>query len=1163
MYIREIIKDRILVLDGAMGTVIQSLATTDGNNDHLVLTRPDLISSIHRRYLEAGADIIETDSFNAQRLSQKEYGLESQIRELNLAAARLARAEADRMTALTPGKPRFVAGSIGPTGKTASISPDVEDPAYRDVDFDLLESVYEEQMMALLEGGVDLFLIETIFDTINAKAALTAAAQSCAKAGREVPVMLSVSVADLSGRILSGQTIEAFLASVIPFKPFSIGMNCSFGAEKMLPMLESLAAIAPCYTSAHPNAGMPDALGKYDQDPATMARAVRPFVEKRLVNILGGCCGTTPEHIAAIAQVVEGACPREIPSEQTPWLSGIDAFWNRGMFINVGERCNVAGSRKFLRLIKEKNWREALEIAAAQVRDGAMVLDVNMDDAMLDARAEMKHFLNLMASDPEISRVPVMVDSSRFEVLETALKCLQGKSIVNSLSLKEGEEVFLKRAAKVKELGAALIVMAFDEQGQADTYSRRIEICERAYRLLTQRLDFNPDDIIFDPNVLAVATGMHEHDAYALDFINATAWIKRNLPGAKVSGGLSNLSFAFRGNNWIREAMHAVFLYHAIAAGMDMAIVNPSSSVQYGDIPEELREKIEDVILNRRPDASERLVEAAGQMQKIEKPEEKPLEDRSVVPLKDRLVMALRKGDETFLQADLDEALKVYASAQEIIQGPLMEGMTAVGDLFAKGQMFLPQVVKTARTMKRAVDILKPFIGNADSTVPPVGKYLLATVKGDVHDIGKNIVGVVLACNNFKVIDLGVMTPAERIVEVAQAENVDFIGLSGLITPSLEEMCNVATKLREAGISKPLFVGGATTSDVHTAVKIAPLYDGPVFHVRDAAQNPVLASRLMTDEREAMIAQLRESQELIRREYAARTASELSGRVTENAASSEGQSKTLAPATASKLKIAPQPRPPYLGIKTLDDIPVEAIIPYINWIAFRNLWKVKEGSSEEEAVRRDAEAMLKTFKGKYRMRAQVAFYNARPEGDSIVFEHPSSCPCCAGETRTVLPAKRQSEPCADGRRLSLADFLAPEGDYVGVFALTVCPEFVSDLQVVKEQGDDYQSIMMQGLGDRLAEAASEYLHEKVRKQIWAYSPEENLSLQQMLSARYQGIRPAVGYPSLPDIRLMFTVQRLLDLPKLGISLTENGAMFPQASVCGLYIASPQSRYFIA
>ena len=1158
MYIREIIKERILVLDGAMGTVIQSLATTDGNNDHLVLTRPDLISSIHRSYLEAGADIIETDSFNAQRLSQKEYGLESQIRELNLAAARLARAEADRMTALTPGKPRFVAGSIGPTGKTASISPDVEDPAFRDVDFDLLESVYEEQMSALLEGGVDLFLIETIFDTINAKAALTAAARSCAKAGREVPVMLSVSVADQSGRLLSGQTIEAFLASVIPFKPFSIGMNCSFGAEKMQPMLESLAAIAPCYTSAHPNAGMPDELGKYDQDPATMARAVRPFVEKRLVNILGGCCGTTPEHIAAIAQVVEGAVPREIPAEPTPWLSGIDAFWNRGMFINVGERCNVAGSRKFLRLIKEKNWSEALEIAAAQVRDGAMVLDVNMDDAMLDAQAEMKHFLNLMASDPEISRVPVMVDSSRFEVLETALKCLQGKSIVNSLSLKEGEEVFLCKASKVKELGAALIVMAFDEQGQADSFARRTEICERAYKLLTERLDFNPEDIIFDPNVLAVATGMHEHDAYALDFINATRWIKQHLPGVKVSGGLSNLSFAFRGNNWIREAMHAVFLYHAIGAGMDMAIVNPSSSVQYGDIPEDLREKIEDVILNRRPYASERLVEAAGNMQKIEKVEEKPVEDRSAVPLKDRLVLALRKGDETWLQADLDEALKVYASAQEIIQGPLMEGMTAVGDLFAQGQMFLPQVVKTARTMKRAVDILKPYIGNADSSVPAVGKYLLATVKGDVHDIGKNIVGVVLACNNFKVIDLGVMTPAERIVEVAKSENVDFIGLSGLITPSLEEMCNVASKLREAGISKPLFVGGATTSDVHTAVKIAPLYDGPVFHVRDAAQNPVLASRLMTDEREALIAQLKKDQETIRRDYAERTASAVTGGET-----AVESSDKRAPQSAPKLKIAPQSRPSYLGIKTLEDIPVEDIIPYINWIAFRNLWKVKAGSSEEQAVRKDAEAMLETFKGKYRMRAQVAFYKAKPDGDSIVFEHPAGCPCCAGQISTVLPTKRQSRPCADGRCLSLADFLAPEGDYVGVFALTVCPEFVSDLQQLKTHSDDYQSIMMQGLGDRLAEAASEYLHEKVRKQIWAYSPSENLSMEQMFSARYQGIRPAVGYPSLPDIRLMFTVQRLLDLPALGISLTENGAMFPQASVCGLYIASPQSRYFIA
>ncbi|MGN0190600.1 MAG: methionine synthase [Candidatus Cryptobacteroides sp.] len=1153
MDIREIIKDRILVLDGAMGTVIQSLATTDGNNDHLVLTRPELISSIHRSYLEAGADIIETDSFNAQRLSQREYGLESQIREMNLAAARLARAEADRMTALTPSRPRFVAGSMGPTGKTASISPDVEDPAYRDVDFDLLESVYEEQATALLEGGVDLFLIETVFDTINAKAALTAVAASCRKMGREVPVMVSVSVADLSGRILSGQTIEAFLASMIPFRPFSIGMNCSFGAEKMLPMLESLAGIAPFYISAHPNAGMPDALGKYDQDPETMAQAVRPFVEKRLVNILGGCCGTTPEHIAAIARVVDGAEPHRIPTAATPWLSGIDPFWNRGMFINVGERCNVAGSRKFLRLIKEKNWGEALEIAAAQVRDGAMVLDVNMDDAMLDAASEMKHFLNLMASEPEISRVPVMVDSSRFEVLETALKCLQGKSIVNSLSLKEGEETFLRRAAKVRDLGAALIVMAFDEQGQADTYGRRIEICERAYRLLTGKLDFNPEDIIFDPNVLAVATGIHEHDAYALDFIRATEWIKHNLPGAKVSGGLSNLSFAFRGNNWLREAMHSVFLFHAIAAGMDMAIVNPSSSVQYGDIPPEIRERIEDVILNRRPDASERLVELAGDMQKVEKTPEKPVEDRSAVPLEDRLVLALRKGDGTYLQEDLDEALKAYPSAQDIIQGPLMEGMTAVGDLFAKGQMFLPQVVKTARTMKAAVDILKPYIGNADSTVPPVGTYLLATVKGDVHDIGKNIVAVVLACNNFKVLDLGVMTPAERIVEVAKAENVDFIGLSGLITPSLEEMCNVASKLREAGISKPLFVGGATTSDVHTAVKIAPLYDGPVFHVRDAAQNPVLASKLMTSERDALIAELRESQEAIRRAYAKGRGGDSGNAGKTGAQDREG--------TPPRLKTAPQPRPPYLGIRTLDDIPVEDIFPYINWIGFRNFWKVKAGSSEEQAVRKDAEQMLDTFRGRYRFRAQVAFYKARPDGDSIVFEHPSSCPCCNGQTSTVLPTKRQGKPCGDGRCLALSDFLAPDGDYVGVFALAVCPEFVSDLEELKKQGDDYRSIMMQGLGDRLAEAASEYLHCRVRRQIWAYSPDENLTPGQMFTARYRGIRPAVGYPSLPDIRLMFTVQRLLDLPGIGISLTENGAMYPQASVCGIYIASPAARYF--
>ncbi len=1208
--IKDILRERVLVLDGAMGTMIQRLSRGGGNNDMLVLTDPELIASIHRMYLEAGVDIIETDTFNAQRLSQQEYGTASRVREMNLAAARIARAEADRMTALTPSRPRFVAGSVGPTGKTASISPDVEDPAFRDVDFDFLEDIYLEQMTALVEGGVDLLLIETVFDTLNAKAALSAARKACEAAGRKVPVMVSASVTDISGRLLSGQTVDAFLASVLPFGVMSVGLNCSFGADLMLPLIEEISAKAPCFVSAHPNAGMPDELGRYDQSPSVMADKVRPFIERGLVNVIGGCCGTTPEHIAAIAQVVascgigggsdggvgdgagDGAVKAEVrkPSvSQEPWLSGIDAFYDRGIFINVGERCNVAGSRKFLRLIKEKNYAEAVGIAASQVRSGAMLIDVNMDDAMLDPVGEMRHFLNLLSSDPDISRVPVMVDSSRFEVIEAALKCLQGKSVVNSLSLKEGEEVFLKRAVRVRELGAALVVMAFDEKGQADTFERRIEICSRAYRLLVEKAGFNPRDIIFDPNVLAVATGMREHDSYALDFIRATEWIHENLPGAKVSGGLSNLSFSFRGNNYIREAMHAVFLYHAIAAGMDMAIVNPSSAVMYEEIPSDLREILEDVILCRREDASSRLLEAASGYidRKVSHEQVTEVENRSELSLEQRLADALRRGDETWLEEDLREALSTMPSAQAIVEGPLMRGMTAVGDLFAQGKMFLPQVVKTARTMKVAVDFLRPYFGAASPEAPARrssnGKYLIATVKGDVHDIGKNIAGVVLSCNNFEVIDLGVMTPAEKIVSTAIAQDVDFIGLSGLITPSLDEMCNVAVRLREAGVSKPLFIGGATTSELHTAVKIAPLYEGPVFWVRDAAQNPVIASSLMTSRRDEVISALRQRQEEIRRRYALRCAGdgvgEGAGVAAGGKAGGDGAAGAAGMVGSETSRRNVVKAPPYLGVRTLEDIPVETLVSYINWQAFCNLWGVRQGSPEAENVIADARSMLASFAGKYTMRAQVAFYEAWGKDDSIVVLHPEGCPCCgltlpgnvAGRLRTlqrkrtVIPTKRQDKPGSDGRRLSLADFVAPEGchDHIGVFAVTSCKDFVSELEKLKAGNDDYKSILMQALGDRLAEAASEYLHEQVRKRIWGYSPDENLTLKQMYSAKYQGIRPAVGYPSLPDVRLMSTVSDLLDLDTLGITLTENGAMYPQSSVCGLYIASPESRYFVA
>ena len=1168
--LQELMKKRVLVLDGAMGTMIQRYGAGGGNNDMLPISRPEIISAIHRSYLEAGADIIETDTFNAQRISQVDYHTEGRVREMNIAAARIARQEADRMTALTPLKPRFVAGSIGPTGKTASISPDVEDPAYRAVCFDDLHDAYLEQISALLEGGVDMLLVETVFDTLNAKAAIVAAHDAFAASGREVPIMVSATVADKAGRILSGQTVDAFLASIAGMGVFSFGLNCSFGADEMLPFLESLSVSAPFHITVHPNAGIPDELGNYSQTPERMAESIRPYLERRLVNVIGGCCGTTPEHIAAISAVVGQLYPlegealvpvRDIPAGNVPWLSGIDAFYDRRAFVNVGERCNVAGSRKFLRLIKEKSYNETISIAAAQVRSGAMVIDINMDDAMLDAAAEMTHFLNLLASDPDISRVPIMIDSSRFEVIEAALKCIQGKAIVNSLSLKEGEEVFLNRALRVKELGAALVVMAFDEQGQATSYERKTEVCGRAYRLLTERIGFNPQDIIFDPNILTVATGMKEHDRYALDFIEACRWIHANLPGAKVSGGVSNLSFSFRGNNFLREAMHSVFLYHAISAGMDMAIINPSSSVIYEDIASELRDALEDVVLCRREDAVERLMEIAGKFKASGETKAVEEQDRSCISLEDRLCMALQRGDDAFLQQDIEEALTVYPSPSAIIEGPLMKGMTTVGDLFGAGKMFLPQVVKTARTMKRAVEILRPYIEGAGQQrhSSSRGRYLMATVKGDVHDIGKNIACVVLACNNFEVIDLGVMTPAERIVDEALARDVDFVGLSGLITPSLDEMCTVARKLREAGFSKPLFIGGATTSELHTAVKIAPLYCGPVFHVKDAAQNPLVASRLMGPEREDAIRELYAAQENIRKRYNAGLSVKPVGSVDDG--DTDSSDRLMIDWKSEKLYT-----PSFTGLRILEKIPVSEIRPYINWIYFYHLWGVKPGSDEAEALRVEAEAMLDSFPESYGVRSEVGFYPAFSRGDNIFIQHPAGCPCCggAGTSLTVIAAPRQKNLNDTGTRLSLADFVAPEkyGDHIGLFAVTVSEEFVNALESLKSSGDNYASLMMQGLGDRLAEAASEYIHLKVRRELWGYAPDEELTIKEMCSARYCGIRPAVGYPSLPDQKTIFRLAELLDFGAIGISLTENGAMYPQASVCGLYLASPHARYFM-
>ena len=882
--IQELVNQRILILDGALGTMIQKYNPSEeefrgerfveqpgqmkGNNDLLCLTAPHVIQDIHRKYLEAGADIIETNTFNAQRISMADYHVEDYCREINLAAAKLARELADEYTRMNPDKPRFVAGSVGPTNKTCSMSPDVNNPAFRAITFDELALAYQEQMEALIEGGVDAILIETIFDSLNAKAAVYAAMEAMEKMGREVPLMLSITVSDTGGRTLSGQTLDAFLASVQHAPIFSIGLNCSFGAKQLKPFLQQLAARAPYYISAYPNAGLPNSLGEYDQTPEDMAREVNEYIEEGLVNIIGGCCGTTEAYIAKYPSLVEGAKPHiPAPKLDTFCLSGLELLEQSAevKFINVGERCNVAGSRKFLRLINEKNYEEALGIARKQVEDGALVIDVNMDDGLLDAQEEMKTFLNLIMSDPDIARVPIMIDSSKWEVIETGLKCLQGKSIVNSISLKEGEEKFIERARMIKRLGAAVVVMAFDEQGQADTYQRKIEVCERAYRILTSRLGFNPNDIIFDPNVLSVATGIEEHNNYAVDFIKATGWIKQNLPGAHVSGGVSNLSFSFRGNNYIREAMHAVFLYHAIQQGLDMAIVNPATSVLYSDIPADVLEHIEDVVLNRRPDAAERLIELAEVLKASSANASAQSSNQQAwreTTVEERLQYALVKGLGDYLEADLQEAMTRYPKVVDIIEGPLMEGMNKVGELFGAGKMFLPQVVKTARTMKKAVSILQPYIeAGREEGAKKAGKVLLATVKGDVHDIGKNIVSVVMACNNYEIIDLGVMVPAETIVQKAIEERVDIVGLSGLITPSLEEMVHVAREMQRVGLQIPVMIGGATTSPLHTALKIAPAYEGPVVHLKDASQNALVAARLMNpDMKEEFVQTLRQEQ---------------------------------------------------------------------------------------------------------------------------------------------------------------------------------------------------------------------------------------------------------------------------------------------------------------
>lgn len=1179
---------RILLLDGAMGSMIQTYSLSEddfrgetfaqwpvklaGNNDLIALTRPDVLASIHRLYLEAGADIITTNTFNAQRISQADYHTEDYVARINTEAARIALSEARRMTALTPHKPRYVAGSVGPTNKTLSMSPKVDDPAFRAITFDELKEAYREQMTALAEEGVDFFLVETIFDTLNAKAALAAARETADAVGHCTPVMLSATIADASGRTLSGQTLEAFVASVSHDENIvSLGLNCSFGARDLRPYVRRLSSLTPLYVSAHPNAGLPDEEGHYTETPESMAEAVGEFVSDGSVDIIGGCCGSTPQHISALHHML---LQRGLAAEQHPlaaeaaplpqhtngnkaamggWLAGLEPFTPLpGTFINVGERCNVAGSRKFLRLIKEKQYDEALAIARKQVDDGAMMLDINMDDGLLDTESEMQHFLNLMGSDPDVARIPWMIDSSRFAVIEAALKCVQGRAIVNSISLKEGEALFLQHARTIRRYGAAMVVMAFDEQGQATTYERRIEICSRAYRLLTEEAGVKPCDIIFDPNILTVATGMREHDRYALDFIQAAAWIKDNLPGTHISGGVSNLSFAFRGHNYLREAMHAVFLYHAMRHGMDMGIVNPGTKVMYEDIAPTLLEAIEDVILCRRDDAAERLIAMA--QHETDAPAtttaEATEEARQATPLPERLATALRTGCDTWLEADLTEALAAYPAPGDIIEGPLMQGMQTVGDLFGAGKMFLPQVVKSARIMKKAVAFLQPYLEQQKQQgAKSLGVYIVATVKGDVHDIGKNIVAVVLGCNHFDVVDLGVMTPPEAIVAAAREHKADFIALSGLITPSLDEMCHTAVALREAGISTPLFIGGATTSALHTALKIAPLYDGAVFHVKDASQNAVLAMQLLGPQREAVIAENRRRQAELVAEHAA--AQQRKAQQTEPDAPSP---------LAQRLRIDWEqetlPAPSFTGCHTLDAIPLQAVRPFINWTYFFNLWRVRRNTPEAQQMQAEAEQLLDTLQQQHTMRAQVAFYPANGTDDSVIYHTPSG--------DVVLPTPRQQRPASPGAPcLSLCDFVAPapHTDYLGAFAVTVGESLRHAIEAAKQADDDYHALLLQSVTDRLAEATSEWLHREVRRHLWGYAPDEDLPLPDLYRAAFRGIRPAVGYPSLPEQRRIFDVARLLRLDEVGIRLTENGAMYPQSSVCGLYLAHPRASYF--
>ncbi|PKG54276.1 MULTISPECIES: methionine synthase [Halomonadaceae] len=1179
--------ERILILDGGMGTMLQNAQLSEedfrgerfsdwpsdlkGNNDLLALTCPDVVTRIHRDYLEAGADIIETNTFNSTQLSQSDYGMEALVVELNRESARLAREVCDAVAAET-GVPRYVAGVLGPTSRTASLSPDVNDPAKRNVTFDELRENYYEAAEALIAGGADLIMIETIFDTLNAKAAIYALEELFDDRGERLPVMISGTITDASGRTLSGQTTEAFWNSVRHAQPLSVGLNCALGAEELRPYLEELSTKADTFVSAHPNAGLPNEFGEYDQTPEEMSEIVSEFASSGLVNIIGGCCGSTPEHIRAIADSVRDMAPRSIPERSRACrLSGLEPFniESDALFVNVGERTNVTGSARFKRLIVEEDFTTALEVALEQVESGAQVIDINMDEGMLESKEAMERFLNLIAGEPDIARVPIMIDSSKWEIIEAGLKCVQGKAVVNSISLKEGEDAFREQATKCRRYGAAIVVMAFDEEGQADTFARKTEICQRAYRLLVDEIGFPAEDIIFDPNIFAIGTGIEEHNNYAVDFIEATQWIRDNLPHAMVSGGVSNVSFSFRGNNPVREAIHSAFLYHAIRAGLTMGIVNAGQLAVYDDLPAELRDAVEDVVLNRRSDGTERLLDIADKYKGDGSgaPKKEDLEWRSW-PVNKRIQHALVKGITVYIEDDTEEARAQAERPIEVIEGPLMDGMNVVGDLFGDGKMFLPQVVKSARVMKQAVAYLIPYIeAEKSEETKAKGKIVMATVKGDVHDIGKNIVGVVLQCNNYEVIDLGVMVAADKILQAAKDHNADIIGLSGLITPSLDEMVHVAKEMQRRGMDLPLLIGGATTSKAHTAVKIEPQYEHPVIYVTDASRAVGVAGKLLTPAlKTPYVAEIREEYEKVRVRNAKR----------------RPKAADLDYTQARKRRFrtdwnAHTPAEPnMLGLKTFDDYDLEELIERIDWTPFFMSWqlagkypKILDDKVVGEAARNlfdDAKVMLRKLVEEKRVQARgvIGLWPANSVDDDVIEVY-------ADESRSevierLFHIRQQTTKGRDGICYSLADFIAPKesgkADWIGGFAVTTGHGVHELSKAYEAAGDDYNAIMVQALTDRLAEAFAERMHERVRKEFWGYVPDETLDNDALIAEKYQGIRPAPGYPACPDHTEKASLFRLLDATEnTGLALTENFAMWPAAAVSGWYFAHPQSKYF--